>query len=71
MIRNDRELLAAQSQIAHLHRVLAEMRHTAGAEEFRLVARSTRGVVERLQHDILDYLTRYDGQRQPMAAVPA
>ena len=61
MIRNDRELQAAQAQIGHMHRLLAEMRQTAPPEEFRLIARSTRGLVERMQRDILDYLTKYEG----------
>jgi hypothetical protein len=56
MIRNDRELMAAQGQIAHMHRVLAELRRTASSDEFRIIACSTRSLVERMQRDILDYL---------------
>ena len=69
MIRNDRELQAAQAQIAHMHRALAEMRRTAPADEFRLVARSTRSLVERMQRDILDYLTKYEGHVKSLALV--
>ena len=68
MIRNDRELLAAQSQIAHMLRVLAEMRLIASSDEFRVVARSTRGIVERMQRDILDYLTKSDTACRSLAA---
>ena len=61
MIRNDRELMAAKAQIDQLHRVLEEMRRTAPSDEFRLIARSTRHLIERMQCDILDSLTKYEG----------
>lgn len=58
MIRTDRELAAAQAQIAHLHRVLQQMRSAIPGDEFCLVARSSRSMIERMQRDILDYLTQ-------------
>ena len=61
MIRNDRELMAAKAQIDQMHRVLEDMRRTAPPDEFRLIARSTRSLIERMQRDILDYLTKYEG----------
>jgi hypothetical protein len=66
MIRSDREMMAAQAQIGHMQRFLAEMRRTASSDEFRLIARSTRGIVERMQRDILDYLTKYEDQIQTL-----
>ena len=58
MIRNDRELAAAQGQIAQLQKVLLESRDSLPAEDFKLLARSSRLIVERLQRQILDYLTK-------------
>ena len=58
MIRSDQELSAAQAQIAHLQRVLQQMRHTVSDEDFRLLARSSRSMIERIQRDVLDYLTK-------------
>lgn len=58
MIRNDRELAAAQAQILHLQRVLQQLRPSLDAGEFRLLARSSRPLIERLQREILDYLTK-------------
>jgi len=57
MIRNDRELAAAQAQIAHLHRVLQQMRQTASTEDFQLLVRSSRPMIERIQREVLDYLS--------------
>jgi hypothetical protein len=57
MIRNDRELTAAQAQIAHLQRVLQQMRLTVSGDEFQLLVRSSRPMIERIQRDVLDYLS--------------
>jgi hypothetical protein len=57
MIRNDRELAAAQAQIAHLQRVLQQMRLTVSGDEFRLLVRSSRPMIERIQREVLDYLS--------------
>ena len=62
MIRNDRELAAAQVQIANIQRALAELRRAVTPDEFRLVARSSRGMIERMQRDVLDYLTQQEPQ---------
>ena len=72
MIRNDRELAAAQAQIAHLQRVLLQMRPTVTTAEFRLLARSSRPMIERIQREILDYLTKPATQlSQPSSAAAA
>jgi hypothetical protein len=60
MIRNERELSAAQNQILELERVLMDLKSTVSLQEFRLLARSSRPLIERLQSDILDYLTKPD-----------
>lgn len=62
MIRNDRELSAAQAQISNMQRALADLRRTVTPDEFRVVARSTRVMIERMQRDVLDYLTKVDVQ---------
>jgi hypothetical protein len=62
MIRNDQELAAAQAQIAHLQRVLQQMRPVVSGAEFRLLARSSRPTIERIQREVLEYLTRPSSQ---------
>jgi hypothetical protein len=57
MIRNDRELAAAQAQITHLERVLQQMRQTASSDDFLLLVRSSRPMIERIQREVLDYLS--------------
>jgi hypothetical protein len=58
MIRNDQELTAAQAQIVQIQRVLLQMRGSVSPDEFRLLARSSRSMIERIQRDVLDYLTK-------------
>ncbi len=60
MIRTDRELVAAQAQIANMQRALADLRQAVTADEFRLVARSSRTMIERMQREVLDYLTKIE-----------
>ncbi len=72
MIRSDRELVATQAQIANMQRVLADLRRAVTADEFRLVARSSRTMIERMQREVLDYLTKIEPKpeihRQALAA---
>jgi hypothetical protein len=69
MIRNDQELAAAQAQILQIQRVLLQMRHSVSGDEFRLLARSSRSMIERIQRDVLDYLTKPAAQlAQPARA---
>ncbi len=58
MIRNDQELAAAQAQILQIERVLLQMRYRAAPDEFRILARSSRSMIEGIQRDVLDYLTQ-------------
>lgn len=60
VIRSERELHAAQAAIARYLKVLADLRETASPEEFRLVAKASRPLIERLQRAVLDYLTHPD-----------
>jgi hypothetical protein len=69
MIRNDKELAAAQAQILEIERVLLQMRESVSDHEFRLLARSSRSMIERIQRDVLDYLTKPAAQfAQPAPA---
>lgn len=71
MIRNDRELLAAQAQIANMQRALADLRRAVTVDEFRLVARSSRLMIERMQREVLDYLTKVEPRTESPAKVMA
>ncbi len=57
MIRDDTELTATQERIAYFLDLLRRFRVTARAEEFALVAGGYRTEVERMQGEMLDYLT--------------
>ncbi len=57
MIRDDAELAAAQERIAYFLDLLRRFRSTARPDEFALVAGGYRAEVERMQRELLDYLT--------------
>jgi hypothetical protein len=57
MIQNDTELAATQERIAYFLDLLRRFRATARPEEFVLVAGGYRAEVERMQAEMLDYLT--------------
>ena len=59
MIENDLELSATQERIAYLLRLLAQLRVSATPEEFPSVAGGYRAEVERMQREVLDYLTSH------------
>lgn len=62
MIQNDRELQVTQERISYFMRLLSQLRVTSRPDEFPLVAGGYRAEVERMQHEVLDYLTRDVGQ---------
>jgi hypothetical protein len=62
MIRNDNELAVTQHRIASFLSLLAQLRVTSRPEEFPLVAGGYRAEVERMQQEVLDYLTRHATQ---------
>jgi hypothetical protein len=62
MIRNDEELAVTQERIGYFVRLLAQLRVTARPEEFPLVASGYRAELERMQREMLDYLTRHASQ---------
>ncbi len=57
MIGNDQELRAARKRITYFEQLLAQLRLTARPEEFRSVATGYRVELERMQAEVLDYLT--------------
>ena len=59
MIHNDQELKVTQERIAYFERLLAQLRVTAQPHEFPAVASGYRTEVERMQQEVLDYLTRH------------
>jgi hypothetical protein len=65
MIRNDQELEVTQERIAHFHRLLAQFRVTARLDEFPAVASGYRAEIERMQKEVLEYLTRHASESVP------
>ena len=59
MIQNDQELSVTQERIAYLERLLAQLRVSARPHEFPAVASGYRAEVERMQREVLNYLTRH------------
>jgi hypothetical protein len=65
LIRNDQELEGTQERIAYFQRLLAQLRVTATPEEFPLVASGYRAEIERMQAEVLEYLTRHVSEPTP------
>lgn len=68
MIRNDHELEGIKERIAYFQRLLAQLRVTATPEEFPLVAGGYRAEIEKMQGEVLDYLTRHSTEPVPAMA---
>ncbi len=58
MIRNDQELTATRERIAEFLDLLARLRAGSRPEELALVSGGYRAEVERMQREVLDYLTQ-------------
>jgi hypothetical protein len=65
MIQNDQESKVTRERIAYLLGLLARLRVSSCPEELPLVSGGYRAEVERMQRELLDYLT------QPAAAANA
>ena len=59
MIQNDKELKASQQRIAYFQDLLLQLRVKAATEEFPLVSSGYRAEIEKMQEDVLEYLTRH------------
>jgi hypothetical protein len=57
MIRNDQEMEVTHERIAYFQRLLAQLRVAAKPKEFYAVASGYRAEIQRMQKEILDYLT--------------
>jgi hypothetical protein len=58
MIQNDQELAVTRDRIAYFLDLLARLRRTCRPEELGLVSGGYRAEVERMQREVLDYLTQ-------------
>lgn len=57
MIQNDQELAVTRERIAYFLDLLARLRVSSRPEELPLVTGGYRAEVERMQREMLDYLT--------------
>jgi hypothetical protein len=58
MIQNERELEVTQERIAYFQRLLLQLRQTARPAEFEAMSSGYRLEIERMQAEVLEYLTR-------------
>ena len=58
MIQNDQELTVTQERITYFLDLLARLRQSSRPEELALVTSGYRAEVERMQREVLDYLTQ-------------
>lgn len=59
MIQNDKGLKTTQQRIAYFQDLLSQLRVNASTEEFPLVSGGYRAEVEKMQEEVLEYLTRH------------
>ncbi len=62
MIQNDTELKTSQQRIAYFQDLLLQLRVKSSAEEFSLVSDGYRMEIEKMQEEVLEYLTRHVSQ---------
>jgi hypothetical protein len=58
MIQNDQELAVTRERISYFLDLLARLRVSSRPEELPFVTSGYRAEVERMQREVLDYLTR-------------
>jgi hypothetical protein len=58
MIRDDQELKIARERVTYLLDLLTRLRASARPEELPLVSGGYRAEVERMQREVVDYLTQ-------------
>jgi len=68
MIQNEGEFEGARERIAYFQELLQQLRVTAAPEEFPFVASGYRVEIERMQSEVLEYLTRHTSEREPAQA---
>ena len=57
MIQNDKELAVTQDRITYFLNLLVRLRISSRPEELALITSGYRAEVERMQGEVLDYLT--------------
>jgi len=57
MIRNEQELKVTQERIGYFQQLLMQLRQTARPDEFQAVSGGYRIEIERMQAEVLEYLT--------------
>jgi hypothetical protein len=62
MIKNDHELKVTRDRISYLLDLLSRLRASTRPEELALVSGGYRAEVERMQREVLDYLTQPEPQ---------
>jgi hypothetical protein len=68
MICNDHELEVVKERIDYFQRLLSQLRVTARPEEFSAVASGYKAEIERMQGEVLGYLTRHASEPVPVEA---
>ena len=66
MIVNDDELQGTRTRIAYFEDLLVQMRVAARPELFPSMASGYRAEMEKMQGEVLEYLTRHISQPQPV-----
>ena len=62
MIYNDKELKATQQRIEYFQNLLLQLRVKATPEEFPLISSGYRAEIEKMQDEVLEYLTRHSSK---------
>lgn len=68
MIANDQELQGTQERIAFFCRILSQMRARATPAEYRLYANSYLAEIEKMNAEIIEYLSRHASETAPAEA---
>ena len=69
MIANDVELATTQERIRYFQDLLAQFRVSTRPEEFQAMASGYRLEIERMQKEVLEYLTQHAGSTVKAKAV--
>jgi len=65
MIRNDKELKATQQRIEYFQNLLKQLRVKATPEEFPVISSGYRTEIQKMQDEVLEYLTRHSSEPMP------
>ncbi|MBC7932044.1 MAG: hypothetical protein H7Z38_15915 [Rubrivivax sp.] len=68
MIQNDQELEGTQERIAFFCRLVANMRKVEPPESFRLMASSYIAQIEKMNAEVIEYLSRHASEAVPAEA---